>query len=178
VLLDAARGVIAPGHPYTLTGRAALPPGSPVTIERDAGTGWVAAGTVPVSAGGTFRLPVQATGTASFRALGGGEASPPVRLLVVDRSVRATAGGGRHGRPEVVRARVRPAAPGATVVLQLRLRERFGWWPVARARLDRHSRARFTLRLRRTTRARVVLTLGDGATVLARTPVLRVGPRR
>jgi hypothetical protein len=53
------------------------------------------------------------------------------------------------------------------VVLQLRLPERFGWWPVARRRLDARSRATWVLHPRRSVPARVVLTLADGATVLA-----------
>jgi hypothetical protein len=48
---------------------------------------------------------------------------------------------------------------------------------VARAKLDRASRARFSLRLRHRYPARVVLTLADGATVLATSRTLHVGPR-
>jgi hypothetical protein len=61
------------------------------------------------------------------------------------------------------------------VVLQLRLRERFGWWPQQARRLDRHSNVRFRIRLHRRVAARVALTLRDGATVLAKSAVLRIG---
>jgi hypothetical protein len=71
-----------------------------------------------------------------------------------------------------VSTRVAPAARGQTVVLQLHLPERFGWWPVRRARLDRASRARFVVHTRRRARARVVLTRTDGATPLARSGVM------
>ncbi len=70
---------------------------------------------------------------------------------------------------------VAPPAHGATVVLQLRLRERFGWWPVERAETDHMGRASFRVRPPRRVRARVVLTLADGATPLAVSPTLRIG---
>jgi hypothetical protein len=93
-----------------------------------------------------------------------------VRLLVLDRKVAASVT--RHGRRVTVSASVTPATPGSTVVLQLRLPERFGWWPVARTKLDKASRARFTIPLTRHVPARVVLTLPDGATRLATSPAL------
>jgi hypothetical protein len=125
-----------------------------------------------VAADGSFTAPVRAARTAQFRAtIAGGEASPPVRLLIVDRHVSAVA------RGSVVRARVTPAAPGATVVLQLHQRRHFGWWPSRRARLDRQSRVRFSAPVTRPTRVRVVLTLRDGATILARSAVVTVRPR-
>ena len=80
----------------------------------------------------------------------------------------------RHGRTIAISAAVTPAAPGATVVLQLKLKERFGWWPVQQAKLDAASHVRFSLPRRRATIARVVLTQPDGATKLAVSPVLKV----
>jgi len=93
---------------------------------------------------------------------------------VLDRHVKAAARA--HGHRVVVRSRVRPAARGATVVLQLHLKEHFGWWPVRHARLDAKSSARFALRLAHGARARVVLTSGDGVTPLVRSPVLHLKP--
>jgi hypothetical protein len=61
--------------------------------------------------------------------------------------------------------------------LQYRLKERFGWWPVRTARLDRRSRARFVVQPRHAVRARVVLVGEDGATALARSAPFRVKPR-
>jgi plastocyanin len=172
VLLDAPRGPGAPGLPYLLSGRSSLPAGERVALERDAGEGFAHVADATVGAGGGFSARVRAARTSSFRAVtAGGEASPAVRLLVVDRSVRATASRG------VVRARITPSSPGAVLVLQLRQREHFGWWPVARVRADRHSRARFAVHVTRRTRARVMLTLADGATALASSPVVTVGPR-
>jgi hypothetical protein len=115
------------------------------------------------------------TTTATYRAVVGDEASPAVQLLVLDRKVAASAGGTGHGVS--VSARVAPASKGAPVVLQLRLPQHFGWWPVARAKLNGDSTARFALRLAHRYPARVVLTLRDGATTLAVSRTLHVGPR-
>jgi hypothetical protein len=66
-----------------------------------------------------------------------------------------------------VDATVTPAAPGQRIVLQLNLRDRFGWWPVQMRTLDAQSHVRFLVRRRTRVPARVVLTLADGATILA-----------
>jgi hypothetical protein len=71
-----------------------------------------------------------------------------------------------------VRVRAVPGDPGAIVALQLQLRERFGWWTVARRRLDKHSRATFKAPLG--ARARVVLTLPDGWTPVVTSAALRL----
>jgi plastocyanin len=175
VLLAAPTEAGAPGRPYTLHGRAALPAGEEVTIEVDTGAGFQRAGSATVGADGAFTAEVTATTTATYRAVAAEESSPAVQLIVLDRKLMASAAG--RGRSVTVDAGVAPASPGAPVVLQLRLRQHFGWWPVARARLDRASRARFSLRLAHRYPARVVLTLSDGATALATSRTLHVGPR-
>jgi hypothetical protein len=170
VLLDAPSDHAAPGRPFPLRGRAALPAGTEVAIEADAGGGFAAVAGATVAADGTFGADVVAETTARWRAVAGSGPSPAVLLPVVDREVTLA----RRGR--ALTAVVSPPAPGMTVVLQLRLRERFGWWPVRRARLDDRSRARFVLRRRGGhVPARVLLTLGDGATELARSRTLHVG---
>jgi plastocyanin len=169
LLLAAPRDAAAPGKPFELTGRGALPAGSTVSIEADGGG---TAATASVDAAGAFRATVRPQATTSYRAVAGGHASSPVQVLVLDRRVDATAR--RRGRRVVVDTRVLPASAGATVVLQLHLRERFGWWPVRRTRLDDASRARFTLSRKRPVRARVVLVASDGATPLALSPTLRI----
>jgi plastocyanin len=175
VLLAAPTEPGAPGRPYVLRGRSALPAGTAVSIEADAGSGFQPTGNATVQDDGTFAANVVPTTTASYRAVVGEESSPAVSLLVLDRKLAVSAGG--HGRRVVVSARVAPASHGAPVVLQLRLPQHFGWWPVARARLDHASMARFALRLRHRYPARVVLTLRDGATALAVSRTLHVGPR-
>ena len=168
VLLDRPGVAATPGRPYTLRGRASLPPGSTVPITAADGT---TVATATVGAGGEFTATVTPSETATYNAPDGNT----VRLDVLDRHVSANAA--RHGRRIAVSANVAPAAPGATVVLQLKLKERFGWWPVARMKLDAHSHARFTLARRRGAVARVVLTPPDGATPLAVSPTVRVRSR-
>ncbi|MEA2286100.1 MAG: hypothetical protein QOJ21_2143 [Solirubrobacteraceae bacterium] len=165
----------APGRPFPIDGRAALPAGGSVSIEADDGTGFRPAGNAIVAGDGTFSTTVTPRTVATYRAVAGAEASPAVQLLVLDRRISARAR--TRGRSVVVSARVTPASAGTTVVLQLRLPERFGWWPVARAKLNGASAARFAVRLRRRVPARVVLTLPDGATSLATSRTLRVGSR-
>jgi plastocyanin len=173
ILLDAAKEPGAPGRTYALHGRAALPADSPVTIEADAGAGFQPVAQTTVGEDGAFAADVVPQASATYRAVSGSDASPPQRLLVLDRSIAAA--GRTRGHRVMVSATVAPASPGATVVLQLRLKERFGWWPVARAKLDHHSRATFRLRLAHRYAARAVLTLADGATQLALSRTLRVG---
>jgi hypothetical protein len=165
VLLDTPTTPAGTGRPYTLRGRAALPAGSTVPILADDGS---TAGTATVGDDGEFSATVVPSATASYHAPEGNT----IRLDVLDRKVSAAAA--RHGSRIAVSATVAPAAPGATVVLQLKLNERFGWWPVAQAKLDAKSHVRFTLRRRRGAIARVVMTLSDGATQLAVSPWLRV----
>ena len=98
-------------------------------------------------------------------------------LLVLDRA-RRDPGAARAPRARRSRANVTPASAGAPVVLQLFLHEHFGWWPVQRAKLDRSSAARFALRTRQRVAVRVLLTLPDGATPLAISRTVRVGPAR
>jgi hypothetical protein len=111
--------------------------------------------------------------TAAYRAVAGADASPPVTLTVVNRSVRAWAI--RRKARISVGAEVLPYSRGATVVLQMRLRERFGWWPVRRTELDRFSQVRFVVTHRHAVALRVVVTLPDGATRVGASRVLRVG---
>ncbi len=165
----------APGRSYVLHGRSSAPSGTDVSIEADAGAGFQPAGHATVDADGTFTTQIEPATTASYRAVVGDEASPAVQLLVLDRKIAASAGG--RGHRVTVSTRVAPASKGAPVVLQLRLPQHFGWWPVARARLGAGSTARFSLRLAHRYPARVVLTLRDGATALAVSRTLHVGPR-
>jgi plastocyanin len=175
LLLDAPTEAASPGRPFVLRGRAALAAGTAVTIDEDDGAGPRPVASATVGDDGRFTATITPRASATFTALAGSDASPPVRLLVLDRKVRAARA--RHGRTWVVTAHVSPASPGATVVLQLHLRERFGWWPQQTRRLDRHSTVRFRLRLHRRVRARVALTLRDGAAIVAHSRPQRVGRR-
>jgi plastocyanin len=177
VLMTAPAEPGAPRRPYTLAGRSSLPVGTAVTLEGDDGSGFRTVTSTTVGDDGAFHAPVVPAATTRYRAVAGGETSPAVQLLVLDRHVDATNTLG--ARRTIVHVRVDPASPHATVVLQLHLRERFGWWPVRAKRLDHHSMAMFRIATHgRRLRARAVLTLADGATPLARSEVFRVGRRR
>ena len=168
VLLNAAKEPAGAGKPYVLSGRAALPEGATVSIEA---AGAVAA-TAKVAAGGTFTATVTPRETTAYTAVADGESAPPVQVLVLDRKVSAS---------QTVRAKklnidatVTPASKGATVVLQLKLKEHFGWWPVKVAKLGASSKVRFTLSRGRKVQARVLLTASDAATELARSATFRL----
>ncbi len=159
-----------PGRPFPVRGRSALAPGTPVTIEADEGPGFVPVGTATTGADGAFSASLHPHAPAQLRAVSGLSLSPVVPLLVLDRKVAASQRT-RRGRTRVT-VHVTPPGNGI-VVLQLHLRERFGWWPVRRARLH-GGHATFSLKTRKV-RARVVLTLADGATPLAISAPLRLG---
>ena len=175
VLLNAPAAPSAPGRAYPVAGRTMAAPGSDVTIEGDSGSGDTTLATATVNADGTFSTTVRAATTTTLRAVSGASTSPPVMLTVVDR--RLSLRDVRRGGVDRLTVSVTPAASGSTVTLQLRLRERFGWWRVAVARLDRRSRATFVLRNSVPAPARVNLTLADGWTILASSPSVGVGRR-
>jgi len=169
LLLNAPAKEVARGAPTVLTGRAVASVKS-LTIEADTGTGFKPVGTGQAS-GGTFKANVRPPGSGLYRAAVGADASPPVQIQVTDRS-QVIASVSRRS----LRALVAPPNPGGKVSLQFKLRERFGWWTVARSRLDGNSRASFRIRLRKRVPARVVLTQSDGWTPLAMSTVVQVGP--
>jgi plastocyanin len=168
VILDPVPPAAVPaGQHVRLTGRAAVP--GEVTVQRDTGDGFRAVATAAPGPGGAWSADVPAVTTADYRAVAGADASTTRHLVVIDRHVLVSA---RRGRVHVT---VSPSDPGARVVLELRLRERFGWWPVRRARLDYVSRADF--RIRRRARARVLLVDRDGWTAIATSRTVRAGRR-
>jgi hypothetical protein len=155
-----------------------------VRIEADYGAGYVpVALTSPVVPAeghqghddpGMMHADVAAADTATYRAVFAGGTSNELRVEVTDApDVSARVRRAKRGT-SVFTASASPATPGARVVLQLKLRERFGWWPVDRARLDRRSRARLTVRGHRGAPARVVLVAPDWATPLSESRTLRV----
>jgi plastocyanin len=177
VLLDESPSPGGPGRPRDLSGRAEAAAGTEVQIEADTdtGTGFVPAATVSVESDGAFHREITPRVTTRYRAVLGSQASPPVTVVVLDR--RVTASARPRGRRTLVSAEVTPPSPGVSAVLQLRLAHRFGWWPVARTHLNRSSRVRFSIRRGRRHKARVVLTLPDGATITAASRTFWVGRR-
>jgi hypothetical protein len=173
VLLEASHDPSNPGLARDLSGRAAAEPGTELAIEADSGAGFRPAATVTVETDGSFHHAIAPRMTTRYRAVLGSQSSPPVTVVVMDRRVSVSARA--RGRRTVVRATVMPHSHNEPVVLQLRLPHRFGWWPVERARLDHSSRVRFSIPRARRRKARVVLTLRDGATITAKSEPFWVG---
>jgi plastocyanin len=160
------------GDGVDFTGRTA-DVSQPVRIQRsEDGVTFATVASAMPAPDGTWTARLTAQGTGDYRAASGIELSQTRRLLVSDRRVviHPVLGG--------VRVTVTPSAPYARVVLQLDLRERFGWWPTRSTRLDYVSQAQF--RVGGPARARVVLVDKDGWTPLAISPVvvLRSSGRR
>ena len=171
LLLKGLATPVTSGTQVELPGRA-IPGIGAVTIQQDTGSGFRPLSTATVAAG-TFHVVVRPQTSTTYRAVAGPHMSQPVRL-VVGRPLALSAR--RRGRKSVrLTAKAATAQPGATVVLQMWLKERFGWWPVARRRLDRSSQARFTVRRRsRGRRVRVTLTEPDGVMERGVSNVVRV----
>jgi Copper binding proteins, plastocyanin/azurin family len=155
-----------------------------VRIEADTGSGFAPVAVAGPAAGGwhnghdepaTVHATVVASETAVYRAVFAGGASNELRIEVTE-APDLSAGVRRAGRETaIVTASANPSTPGGRVLLRLKLRERFGWWPVARARLDKRSRARFTVRgNQRRVPARVVLVGPDWATPLSQSRTIRL----
>jgi plastocyanin len=155
--LDVWRVILAPlptapvpaGQPVDLSGRTA-DPSAPVTIEANLGSGFHTVATAQPAPDGTWKTTVPAQTTGDFRAVSGIDTSETRRLVVLDRRVdiRAT----KHG----IHVTVTPALPSGRLVLERFTRERFGWFPVARKRLDYLSRADFRIRPPATVRVAIV----------------------
>jgi plastocyanin len=185
LLLVGPAAPVARGKPVALHVRAPAGAGE-VAIEEDAGGGFRRVATAAPAAGdghrdhdgaGTLHATVTPAGSASYRAVAAAGTSPTVRVEVSDR-MTLTLTSSAHPGGATLAVRSAPAQPGARVALQLRLRERFGWWTVARARLDSRSRASFTLRRQRPVRARVALVGRDRTTIVAASRPLAVRPGR
>ena len=184
VLLSGPKRPVQPGASVALHVRAPES-GGVVSIEADTGSGFmpVAVAGPPEGGGhdghvepGTLHATVVVSESATYRAVSATGSSQELRVEVSAGpalSVAAT----KRAAGALVGSEGNPASPGARVVLQLRLRERFGWWPVARARLDKRSRARFIVREHADVPARVVTVGADWTTVLSDSRVLKL-PRR
>jgi plastocyanin len=165
-----------------------VPDGSgEVTIEADSGGGFqpVAVAGAPDGGGheghvepGTRHASIAASETATYRAVSSAGTSQELRVEVTDAPDLAARARRRRGGVALVSVAANPATPGARVVLQLKLRERFGWWPVARARLNRRSRAEFRVRGHGGAPARVALVGADWSTSLSQSRVLKLPGRR
>jgi hypothetical protein len=185
VLLDGPKRPVRRGATVALHVRAPEGAGE-VRIEADAGTGYrpLAVAGPPSGGGhegheaaGTLHANVVAAESATYRAVSAGGSSPELRVEVTDGPLLSVSSRRRRAGGAVLRMKASPAAPGARAVLQLRLRERFGWWPVARARLDRRSRAQFVVRGHAGVPARVRLVGPDWTSPISQSRAVRL-PRR
>ncbi|HET7044861.1 MAG TPA: cupredoxin domain-containing protein [Gaiellaceae bacterium] len=157
------------GSPVEFSGRAA-DPSLPVKIQlRQAGSAFATIARAVPHRDGSWRAVVAPKATGDYRALSGRDASQTRRLLVGVRRVRV------HATRRGVGISVTPAAPYASVLVEVYRRERFGWWPVRRARLDYVSEAE--VQVAGPARVRVVLVDDDGWTPIATSPVVAVGRR-
>jgi hypothetical protein len=182
LLLDGPAKRVRRGTQIALHVRAPDDAGE-IRIEADSGTGFLQVAVAGPAEGGahdghdepgTVHASVPASETATYRAVSAVGSSQQLRVEVTDApDVSAKVRRVRGGRA-VVSVAASPATPRARVVVQLKLRERFGWWPVARGRLDRRSRASFTVRGHRGAPVRAVLVGPDWTTPLSRSRVLRL----
>lgn len=159
---------------------------SEVTIEADSGSGYqpVAIAGAPEGGGheghlepGTLHANVTASETATYRAVSAAGSSQELRVEVTDGPALTVSAKRRAAGGVSISVKASPASPGANVVLQLKLRERFGWWPVSRARLDKRSRAAFTVTRYGGVPARVVIVGADWASPLSQSRVFRLARR-
>ena len=178
LLARADRARRARAAPYVLHGRSALPAGTDVS-DRGRHRRGLPAGRPRPPSRPTARSPPTScpSTTATYRAVAGGEASPAVQLLVLDRKVAATRARPRPRRDgqRARRARPRRARPSSC---SCACPQHFGWWPVARAKLDHAlDGALLAAPAPIATRRASCSRCADGATALAVSRTLHVGPR-
>jgi hypothetical protein len=156
------------GDRVAIQGRSADPQ-APVTIERDIGSGFRPVGTATPGTDGSWSTTIAAETTGDYRAVSGLDVSQTRRLLVLDRRVDVTA------TKSGIHVTVTPKLPYGRLLLERNTRERFGWFPVARRRLDYVSRADF--RVARPATVRVLLVDRDSWTPLATSAPLHLRAR-
>lgn len=159
--------VVAAGERIDIAGRVADSTRQ-VNVQRSVGDGaFATVASASPAPDGSWRATVAAESTGDYRATSGADVSQTRHLLVSERHVRL-----RKTRRGVL-VTVTPPVPYSRVMLQADLHERFGWWPIARAKLDYLSQASF--RVQRPARLRAVLVAKDGWTPLATSPVVVLG---
>lgn len=167
IALSGPKAPPAGGERFTLTGRA--PGGVPVVTIEAAPTAdgvFVAVGSFPTGPDGSFSAALPARATAAWRAVAGARVSRPIVVPVAPRvtlAVRAH----RTASLVVLSVRTHPIRPDESVRLQLYSRERFGWLPAGRAKLDDAGKITFSVRRGLRRLARVVYA-SNGAEIRSR----------
>lgn len=156
------------GKPVEFSGRTA-DPGQSVSIQRLTAAAWATVANVTAAADGSWNATLTAESTGDYRAVSGLDVSETRRLLVNiwKVAVRPTKAG--------LDVAVTPSAPYARFLVELKLRERFGWWPAASGKLDYVSSAE--VHVKRPARVRIVLVDKDGWTPLATSRVVDLRSR-
>jgi plastocyanin len=147
----------AAGRPTVLRG-VAPSVGAEVVLSRLSGGDWVRVTSAPAGDAGQFSFAVRPAVPTTYRAEVGDRSSAGVAVRVVPRVTLRS----RRGTPRRLLGSVAPANPGARVVLERYVRERFTWVAVRHGRLDRGSRVTFVVRpaTRQRLRLRVVASRG------------------
>jgi plastocyanin len=160
VTLEALPTAAVPlGDRVEFDGRTA-DPSRPVQIQSSAdGKHFTTIATAHAAANGNWTTMVTAKETGEYRASSNGATSESRRMIVGVRHVIV------HPTRNGVSVSVTPAAPYAPLLVEVYLRERFGWWPIRRARLDYLSTAE--IRVHRPARVRIVMVDTDGWTPIA-----------
>jgi plastocyanin len=162
-------GLVRTGEQVDVEGRTA-DPSTPVRVQRSTGGAFTTVATATPDADGDWTARVTAKHTADYRAASGSDVSEARELRVSDRTVKV------HRTKRGLAVQVTPYEPYARVVLELKKRERFGWWPAKRRKLDYLSEASF--KVRGPAAARVELVDDDGWTALAVSRTVRIARPR
>ena len=162
--------VVKVGTHLEVNGRVA-DTSQPVLVQQRAGNSstFETVATATPAADGTWKTTMTAVATGDVRAVSGTDLSETRRLLVSDRHVVV------HATRNGLAVTVTPSAPYAPFLVEIYLRERFGWWPVARGQVNYVSEA--DVRVRRPARVRIVLVDKDGWTPLATSREVRLRGR-
>jgi plastocyanin len=157
------------GAPVEFAGRAASV-AQPVSVQRRLdGSAFTTIATATPAPDGSWRTTVKAAATGDYRAVSGTDASETRRLLVGIRRVLV------HPTRSGLSVSVTPNAPYSRFLVEVYLRERFGWWPIASGQVNYISES--DIRLRGPARVRIVLVDKDGWTPVATSRIVVLGKR-
>ena len=156
--------VVPVGKEVEFSGRTADPSHAVEIQRRGPGDAFTTVATATPGRDGDWKTTLKAQAPGDYRAVSGSDPSETRRLLV---SVWKVLVKPAHAGLDVT---VTPSAPYGRFLVEVYLRERFGWWPAAAGRLDYVSGAE--VRVPRPARVRIVLVDKDGWAPLATSRVI------